>query len=125
MYSSSYRFKFYLNAMHSVKISNIDSSTHPHTWEMVLYITKLEEDDFVQFTETENDVELFLSMYERQLLNEIPPFDTIVPTMENIGEVFFKQIINLLKAKGWALQKLEISENASRSFILTNNDDNT
>ena len=115
----SYRFKFYLNAMHSVRIADIDSDMHPHTWEIVVYIKKYGE-SFIQFSETERVVQLYLEKYEEQFLNKIPPFDDITPTMENIGEVLFEELSGILNSKGWLLQKLEISENPSRTYILEN-----
>ena len=115
----SYRFKFYLNAMHSVRIADIDSDMHPHTWEIVVYIKKYGE-SFIEFSETERVVQLYLEKYEEQFLNKIPPFDDITPTMENIGEVLFEELSGILNSKGWLLQKLEISENPSRTYILEN-----
>ncbi|MBC7766230.1 MAG: 6-carboxytetrahydropterin synthase, partial [Hyphomonadaceae bacterium] len=118
MLTKQYRFKFYLNAMHSVKINNKNSTVHPHTWEIVLYITKINEDVFVQFTEIEKKIELFLSIYEGQYLNDISPFDLLSPTLENIGDVFARQVINMLRNNAWEMRQLEISENPSRTYII-------
>jgi len=115
-----YRFKFYLNAIHSLEIGNIHSNIHPHTWEIVLYISKNNHHDFIQFSEMEKDVQAYLAQYEEKLLNEIPPFDKIAPTMEHIGEILFLQLTEMMNSKGWTLQKLEISESPTRTYIILN-----
>ncbi|MCX7922674.1 MAG: 6-pyruvoyl-tetrahydropterin synthase-related protein [Clostridia bacterium] len=118
MFNRKYRFKFYLNARHAVKLDESDPKVHPHTWEIVLYISKKRE-GFIQFSRTEKDIQIYLSKYEGKLLNEIAPFDKVVPTMENIGEIFCVQIIEMLKDGEWELNRLEISENPTRTYIIS------
>lgn len=117
MLTKKYKFKFYLNARHILQFSDSKSKEHPHTWEIVITIYR-NENIFFKFSDIEKDVQFFLSIYEGQLLNEIPPFNIIEPTLENIGEVIFEQIKRILKAKGWILEKLEISENPARTYVI-------
>ena len=44
-----YRFKYYINAKHSVNFEGKQSPIHPHTWEAVIYL-RVEETDFINFT---------------------------------------------------------------------------
>lgn len=37
----SYKFKFYINARHSVNFDGNQSDIHPHTWETVIYWSKI------------------------------------------------------------------------------------
>ncbi|MCX7771626.1 MAG: 6-pyruvoyl-tetrahydropterin synthase-related protein, partial [Clostridia bacterium] len=117
MRTQEYRFKFYLNATHYVNL-NTSSKVHPHTWEIVLFIRKTEE-GFVQFTQLEATLKKYLVLYEGKYLNAVHPFQAIEPTLENIGVVFFDSIKAILEPTGWELQRLEISENPSRTFIIS------
>lgn len=120
MFKKEYRFKFYLNARHSVNVNNLDPNIHPHTWEIVLNIIKSDE-GYLNFAKIEDEIKQFLSKYEGKYLNQLPPFDRELPLMENIGEVFNNYIVKILINKGWELSRLEISENPTRTYILTNN----
>lgn len=117
MFSREYRFKFYLNARHTTSLNEKVPKIHPHTWEIAIFLRR-EDGGIVQFTSIETDIGNYLSRYENTLLNEIPPFDRAVPTMENIGEVFCAHLFQLLKDKGWILYRLEISENPTRTYII-------
>lgn len=121
MVNSEYRFKFYLNARHEMEIDNKVNNVHPHTWEFNLFFRKV-SDEFVQFSTVEKELQFFLSMYEGQLINEIPPFDLIEPSLENIGTVLYKQIKRIMLANKWTLLRLEISENPSRTYIIYDDD---
>jgi 6-pyruvoyl tetrahydropterin synthase-like protein len=119
MFTTGYRFRFYLNARHTMNINDPNCKIHPHTWEISLYIKKTGE-GFVQFSQIEHEVGLYLSKYEGGFLNEIPPFDRIAPTMENVGEVFNEQIAEILYDISFLMESLEIGENPTRTFIVTN-----
>lgn len=120
MFNKEYRFKFYLNARHSVNANDFNQNIHPHTWEIVVNIRKSNE-GFINFAKIEDEIKQFLYKYEGQNLNQIPPFDKNLPLMENIGEIFNRYIVKILFDKGWELSRLEISENPTRTYILTNN----
>ena len=51
------------------------------------------------------------------VLNEIPPFDILLPTVENMGEQFYIEINKLLLKNGFELYKLEISEIPRNNFV--------
>lgn len=116
MYTREYRFKFYLNARHTIHADN-RSSIHPHTWEIVTYI-KRTADEFVAFSDIEKEIQEYLERYEGQLMNEIDPFTHIVPSMENMGEIIFGDLVGLSQNREWKLVRMEISENPSRSYII-------
>ncbi|HHV98671.1 MAG TPA: hypothetical protein GXX36_03715 [Clostridiaceae bacterium] len=117
MFIRKYKFKFYLNARHSINIDNRQCKVHPHTWEIVIYISKY-GDSLTQFTEVENSIQKYLMKYEGELLNAVPPFDLIDPSMENIGDAIFLEIFPLVQNFGCQLEMLEISENPSRTYIV-------
>lgn len=51
-----YKFKFYINARHSVEFNNVRSNIHPHTWETVVHI-EVNSEDFINFTAFEKVLE--------------------------------------------------------------------
>lgn len=114
---SEYRFKFYLNASHSIYINNKPGQKHPHTWEITMDMIKI-VDGFVQFNDVEFAVEKMLSAYQDQYINEIAPFDTMNPILENICEYLKNTIDELMKSMGWLLLQIEISETPTRSYII-------
>ncbi len=120
---NQYKYKFYLNANHSILIDGVMGQVHPHTWEIVIEVIKVVE-GFVQFSFVEKAIEELLSKYQDKYINEIEPFDEINPTLENISEYFKEAIKQELKRDGWMLLRLEISETPARSYIIdevTNN----
>lgn len=111
-----YRFKFYLNAVHKIIINQTSGKSHPHTWEIVIDASY--DNTFVMFSIIEKDIENFLAQYQDQNLNDIPPFDKLNPTLENITMYLKDKIYKLLLAHGWILNKIEVSESPTRTFMI-------
>lgn len=113
-----YKFNFYLNAKHAVLISGEESDIHPHTWEIKLIITCI-DDIYVEFSKFENIIENYFLSFEGKLLNELEVFNNLNPSMENIGKIFFEKINDLLDEHKFYMKTLEISENPTRTFIIS------
>lgn len=113
-----YVFKFYLNGSHSIIINGNMGEVHPHTWEIILEIV-LQRSEFVQFSVYEKIVEQFFSRYQNQTLNEIKPFDLIIPTLENMVEYFGEELRVLLRNEGGELAQIEGSETPTRSYVIS------
>ena len=112
-----YKFKFYLNARHSVTFNGKSSNIHPHTWEVVVLFGS-KESETVNFTMFESEVEKYFLNYEGKYLNEHDSFKDINPTMENIGKMLYKYIKKLVNDKELYFKMLEISENPTRTYII-------
>lgn len=112
-----YRYKFYLNARHAIYIKNKLGQEHPHTWEIILDAIKVTS-GFIQFNHVEKAIEELLGKYQDKLMNEVEPFTTLNPTLENICDYFKGSIRDLLADRGWLLLKIEISETPSRSYMV-------
>jgi 6-pyruvoyltetrahydropterin/6-carboxytetrahydropterin synthase len=117
-----YRFKFYLNAVHAIEINGVLGQEHPHTWEFGIEAFK-SDDSFVMFTEVERGMERLFSAYQNRKMNDVPPFDGLNPTLENVSIYFKKRIERFLLDLKWFLSRVEISETPSRSFIIENSKD--
>lgn len=67
--------------------------------------------------------EEFLSAYQDKTLNDVPPFDMINPTLENICEYFKEELTKILNRNGWIFLMMEISESPSMSYVVSLIDD--
>jgi 6-pyruvoyltetrahydropterin/6-carboxytetrahydropterin synthase len=112
-----YKFKFYLNARHSVVFDGRVSNIHPHTWEVAVTFG-LETTETINFTLFEKELENYFLNYEGKYLNELPAFNNINPTMENIGKILYEDIKGLINNKNMYFRVLEISENPTRTYII-------
>lgn len=119
---NQYRFKFYLNASHSIYLNGVLGQEHPHTWEITLNTVKL-KDNFIIFNDIEKSIEKYLGKYQDSYINKIEPFIKINPTLENICEYFKDEFQSLLLKNGWLLLSMEISETPTRSYIIDISDD--
>jgi len=121
-----YNLTFYLNGEHWITHPEGNrGETHPHSWEISIKFARKNEDDqqFEFFTELENLIKNYLAIFEGQLINEVPPFDTINATLENMAKVFYKQIRNILDKNGFILVRLALSESPNRCVEMEAIDD--
>lgn len=119
---NQYRFKFYLNASHSIYLNGVLGQEHPHTWEITLNTIKL-KDNFIIFNDIEKNIEKYLEKYQDSYINKVEPFVTLNPTLENICQYFKNEFQNLLLESGWLLLSMEISETPTRSYIIDISDE--
>lgn len=112
-----YRLKFYLNAVHAIEINEILGQSHPHTWEISLDVMK-SEDSFVMFSRIEKAVEELLFPYQDKNMNEVEPFTSLNPTLENVSMFFKEKLEQLLIDMGWILLRLEVSETPTRTYTI-------
>ncbi len=113
-----YVFKFYLNGKHSIVIDGKPGEGHPHTWEITLNVV-MRKSQFVQFDVYEKVVNDFFSRYQNRMLNEVAPFDLIVPTLESMVEYFGQELRKLLRNAGGELEQIEGSETPTRSYVIS------
>ena len=113
-----YKFKFYLNASHYIIINGKKGASHPHTWEFILDVV-LPNSEFVQFSVYERTIESFFATYQNQTMNDIQPFDAIIPTLENMVEYFGDAISQRIRDAGGTLEQIEGSETPTRSYIIS------
>ncbi len=107
-----YKFSFRINASH--KTNDNAEHSHSHTFEIALFIKP--EHDFQAFYEVETLINEQINRYSGKCFNDIPPFDSINPTVENIGNIFFDDIYTKIAAYGFCLFQLNISETPNRIY---------
>ena len=118
----TYRFKFYLNANHYIIINGVQGETHPHTWEFTIDIM-IKNDDFVEFNTYERSINQYFAKYQNGVMNDFEPFDTLIPTLENMSEKFILDIRDIVETGDAKLIKMESSETPTRSYIISFADD--
>jgi 6-pyruvoyltetrahydropterin/6-carboxytetrahydropterin synthase len=112
-----YRLKFYLNARRYIVINEQKGEIHPHTWEFVLYL-KIGRSSFVQFDQLERGISDCLSKMQNTLINETEPFDTIIPTTENMANYYAEEFYHIIYENGGILTRVELSETPTRCYII-------
>lgn len=112
-----YQIKFYLNARHYIIVNGRKGEAHSHTWEFALTI-KFGRTSFVEFNVFEKGISDYLSQYQNTVLNEQPPFDGILPTLENMVDYFSDEFYRIIHDIGGVLTRIEGSETPTRSYIL-------
>ena len=108
-----YKFKFYLNANHYIIIDGKEGEQHPHTWEFMVHI-RMNGQKFVQFDAYEKAID----EYFNHLINEIEPFDHIIPTLENMSDYFVRAIKKIVQNLDGELVRMESSETPTRSYVI-------
>jgi 6-pyruvoyltetrahydropterin/6-carboxytetrahydropterin synthase len=117
-----YRYKFYLDAKHSIKLNGNNGEAHPHTWEFLIEV-KDGDGGFIPFATIEHLIDDLLKPYQNKYINDIKPFNETNPTTENIGDYFHDLIKDEMEDKGLNLVQFEISESPNRTYILNNDND--
>ena len=90
-----YNIKFYLNARHYIIINGRQGEVHPHTWEFALNI-RFGRSSFVEFNVFEKGISTYLAPYQNKVLNEVEPFNAILPTLENMVDYFANEFYDII-----------------------------
>ncbi len=112
-----YKSKFYLNASHYIITRGKQGETHSHCFEIIVTILPMENEE-VRFFLLEQDVEKAIAPYQNKVLNDVAPFDTVVPTVENMCQVFSEVFCQEAIKNNVLVVSVQISETPTRSFII-------
>lgn len=116
-YIREYELKFYLNAQHYVVFDGHKGQEHPHTWEFTLTI-QVPAGSLIPFSAFEHGINEYLAPYQNQVMNELSPFDTVMPSLESMVEEFVRPFEDIVSRAGGVLVCLKGSEGPTRSYIL-------
>lgn len=112
-----YQIKFYLNARHYIIINGVKGEPHPHTWEFSVNI-QFDRNGFIEFNKFEKAINEYLAPYQNSIMNEKEPFDTVVPTLENMADYFAEKFAMMIGEIGGRVSRVEASETPTRRYIL-------
>lgn len=106
---------------YSGKCANI----HGHRWKVEIILQGGELDNLgilVDFMDVKGMLKAVLNTFDHKMINDIPPFDLINPTAENIAEFVFGQMADQLKhqtGKQIGITRVTVweSESASAAYF--------
>ncbi len=97
----------FLNGRHY--LASGPDETHPHSWRIQARLRGNpgdEEGGLIGFEDVRSIVEDHITPYKDKLLNRVAPFDTVIPTTENMAAVFYERVAADLATKGVKLDSL-------------------
>lgn len=74
---------------------------HGHNWKVKVAISKPELDDLgmvMDLMALKKELDKCLDPFDHQMINEIPPFDKLNPTSENLAKYIFQDLRKVLPA---------------------------
>ena len=110
-----YRLKYYLNASHYVTIGGERGPVHPHTWEFALTITA-DREELIRFSDFDAAVESIFKKYRNRVVNDLAPFDSIMPTIENLTDYLAMELKQAVKEIGGTLLAVDAGETPTRTY---------
>lgn len=69
---------------------------HGHTWDVEVTVEGATLDDIgivYDFKQLKDDLAAVITNYDHVLINDVPPFDVITPTAENLARVIFERLV--------------------------------
>lgn len=114
-----YCFKSYLNASHYVSFDGKRGEVHPHTWQFSARVAVAGTANPRPFGDYEHAIEAVFEPYQNQVVNECAPFDSIVPTLESLVEVFGEKVRDAITGMDARLVEFGGSETPTRSYVLS------
>ncbi|WP_407893992.1 6-carboxytetrahydropterin synthase [Lacticaseibacillus sp. N501-2] len=112
----SYKLKSYLNASHAMRWEGGIGQAHNHTWEIVSELRTTQ--DMVAFNNLEKALHGVLDNLSGKFLNDLPEFETINPSVENVASYLFDEIDTVLRTEGARLVRIEVSDSPTRAYCI-------
>lgn len=112
----AYLYHITFNAMHNL-MPDDPRKMHAHTFCVGIYVLE-EEDDHPIFLSAENVLKHYFDRYQGIRLNEISPFTETVPTLENMGEVFYWDLKPIFKKNGMKILLLEMGDSPISTYCI-------
>lgn len=110
----AYLYHVTFNAMHNLVVSD-PRRMHAHTFCVGIYTIEKQEDHPV-FLSSEKILERYFERFQGIRLNEVVPFIEIVPTLENMGNVFYQDLKPLFDKNGMQLLLLEVGDSPISTY---------
>lgn len=98
MYTVKVQLEF--SAAHTIRgYDGICSRPHGHNWKVVVQAATETLDDLgmsIDFFALQKATQEIIDVYDHRDMNEIPPFDILNPTSENIAKFFYDELTKKL-----------------------------
>lgn len=86
---------------------------HGHNWHVRLYVRCSDLDDVgmgIDYKIMKKELKAALEPWDHYNLNDVPPFDSINPTSENVAAQLYQEMANRLNNERLLVSRIEISE---------------
>ena len=86
---------------------------HGHNWSVKVSITSEELDDLgmvIDFRKLKDETNKLMDKFDHQYLNEVPPFNEINPTTENIAKYIFDELSRTINTNSIKISKVTVWE---------------
>lgn len=117
MLIKGYRYSYKLNTSHDMSADG--NGRHLHTFQIHVFIEAKSDDGFVTYFDMTRKIDNYLGKYKGGFMNEFPPFDVKKPTIENMAEVFYQEIGQIINDENFKLFKLELGETPLNRYIVS------
>ncbi len=112
----AYLYHVTFNAMHNLVIED-PRKMHAHTFSVGIYVIE-EQEDHPVFLSSEKILDRYFAHYRGIRLNELAPFKDLVPTLENMGEVFYRDLKSIYARNGMNLLLLEVGDSPISTYCI-------
>jgi len=86
---------------------------HGHNWHVSLYVECEQLDELglgIDYKVLKNELKAALEPWDHYNLNDVPPFDRINPSSENVAAELYKEMSRRLDSERVRVSRIEISE---------------
>lgn len=104
----AYLYHVTFNAMHNIDLDD-PSKMHAHTFRVGMYVIEKQK-EHAAFLNSEHRLNDYFKRYQGVRLNDLAVFHDIIPTLENIGDVFYHNLKPRFEENGMQLLSLEIGD---------------
>lgn len=110
----------FLNARHYVVFGDKQGPVHAHSWQFKADVeVPAENPNQIAFGDVLREIKKVVEPYENSLLNEHEPFNTLMPTTENLAGVLFKRIKEEISSLGVNLARISVWESPTKGIEVT------
>jgi len=112
----AYSYHVTFNAMHNLVLED-PRKMHAHTFRVGMYVIEKQDENPVFFN-NEKILKEYFDRYKGIRINELLAFKDIVPTLENMGMIFYRDLEKSFAQNGMELLSLEIGDSPVSMFCI-------
>lgn len=112
-----YRFRFVLHAGHG-SIDPGDEGCHYHSFTITLYLTRKKE-ELLLYDQAERNIREWLLAFEGRNLEETSLFQGSQASVENIGDILFAKLKQVVREQHMELIRLDISDHPVHTYSVS------
>ncbi|MBD3184840.1 6-carboxytetrahydropterin synthase QueD [Candidatus Poribacteria bacterium] len=91
---------------------------HGHNWVVKVSVASEELNDLgmvIDFKDLKKETKELMNRFDHQFLNEVPPFDEINPTTENMAKLIFDELSKVFNKDSRKISKVMVWESPTSS----------